>query len=78
MDGNQLPYDVLTITFGEKAFVASVDVLQCARQECTAEEIVDASRLPETFVRGVAGSLKDNNVFESELTGSSNTSLMRW
>lgn len=80
-EGNQAPYNILTITFGTRIRRAG-DALKCALQECTTEEIEHARELLEAFVKAVAASLKENDVFEnfteSELNSASNASLMRW
>ena len=50
--------------------------------ECSKEEIDNARELLTMFIKGVAGSLKDNDVHESftqeDLDSDSNTSLLRW
>jgi hypothetical protein len=80
-EGNQKPYNILTLTFGPRARGAST-ILSYAPQECNQQEIEQARDLLETFVKGVAGSLVENDVLESftktELNTRSNVSLIRW
>jgi len=81
MEGHQEPYDILTLTFGPRSRRAA-KILETAPQECSDNEVEEARQLLETFVKGVAGSLVENDVFESfrktELNNTSNLSLIRW
>lgn len=77
-----IDYDCLVLTFGEKKRRAAQNVLQMVPGECSKEEIDDARELLTRFIKGVAGSLKDNDVLESftkkELLNKKNISLLRW
>ena len=81
MEGHQEPYDILTLTFGPRSRRAA-KILETAPQECSDNEVEEARQLLETFVKGVTGSLVENDVFESfrktELNNTSNLSLIRW
>ena len=77
-----IEYDSLVLIFGEKKSRAAAAVLKRVPGECSKEEIDDARELLTKFIKGVAGSLKDNDVLESfmdkELKNRKNTSLLRW
>ena len=77
-----IEYDSLVLTFGEKKSRATAAVLKRVPGECSKEEIDDARELLTKFIKGVAGSLKDNDVLESftdkELKNRKNSSLLRW
>lgn len=53
---------MLTIIFGEKRIRAGSLLLTFALDECGNDEIDQARSLLETFVRGVAGSLLNNDI----------------
>ena len=75
-------YDCLAITFGAKRRRASKSVLSMVPGECSVHDIEEARKLLCTFIRGVAGCVKGNEVFESfkhkELNNPKNVSLFRW
>ena len=78
-EGNQTPYDVLTITFGEKKIRAG-KLLGMALGECSVREIDHARALLETFVKGVAGSLLNPEIEENFEEGDykASPSLTAW
>ena len=73
-----IEYDVMAVTFGEKSEEASA-ILTHALHECTPSEIELGRSLLETFVVGLAGSLKSKAVKESFTEDDlQNPELYRW
>ena len=75
-------YDVLAVAFGKASRLVHQEVLKYSPERCTAADIELARALLEAFVKGIAGSIKQNNVLENftqeELNSSKNVSLKRW
>lgn len=75
-----IEYDVMAVTFGVNSSPASKSILAFALQECTAGEIENGRSLLQTFLLGLAGLLKMNEVKESftENELKSHQALARW
>lgn len=75
-------YEVLAVAFGEGSRLVHQEVLKNSPKICTAADIEIARTLLDAFVKGIAGSIKKNNVLENfnqqELSSSKNASLIRW
>lgn len=75
-------YDMLAVAFGPRSTFVHQDVLQYAPQKCTPDDIRTARELLEAFVKGIAGSIKENdaleNLTEKELSSPQNISLVTW